>query len=83
MTDAELLANIAEDAGPEYAAKCATNPVECALDMQWLARMYDLDAYNPKTNLTRDQRAERRAIAENLRSYATELRAQAGRTEAA
>lgn len=83
MTTQELLANIEEDAGIDFAATALDKPEETADELVWLAQHHDERADSPHQDLTRDQRSELRAVAENLRSYAAELRAQAARTEAA
>lgn len=71
MTFAQLLSAIEEDSTREYAELAATNAWEAACDLDILA-----DEIDPDT-------AERRAIVENLRAYAVELRLRVERLEAA
>jgi hypothetical protein len=74
MTRADLLSNIEEDAGPDYAHTARVSPEEAADDLAVRAR--DLETGSIVT-------AEDKAVAANLRAYAAELRLYVARSEAA
>ena len=62
LSNDELFEAIAEDSDAETAQRAHTEPYEAADDLEYMANMMRADT------------AERRAIAENLRAYAVELR---------
>jgi hypothetical protein len=80
---AELLGAIEEDTDADLRELAARDPEEAAEELLYRAKWHDHDAttkHGDGKRSTREVRAEHRALAENLRNYAAQLRA---RSEAA